>query len=551
LKEIKTKSTIKDIKALDKTADVSHRMKNAYIRTKEQAEQTQQPEHDSFTEYAEDKVKESTETITREAGHSVERQGRTAIQKIKERRNARSDTSHTDAVDGYTAEQTSRPETGNFQAGNRSAASSKGKQTAPSKKKAVSEQYNVPAQARQPAQQKATQSKAKETVKRKYTLSKPNELAKRRFVQSRAKARFISNREIQAAETKTAQVIQNPVFRPTEKITWRTVQPGMSSTGRAVRQSVRSGSKAVKGTAKGTIKTARKSIKTAGQTAKTGVKTSQAAAKAASKTAQATAKAAQRTAQAARAAARFTVRMVKLTVKATAALVKGLAALVGIGGAVLILFLIIIAVAALVSSPFGIFFSSENKDTEVTPISNAVQEVNAEFVARIEDIKIDHDDVDSVEIHYSGSADNIRVDNWMDVVAVFAVKTAMDQESGMDVATIDMTRIDLIKSVFWDMNLIDYYVETIEHTETETVDNGDGTTSEETSTTHEYILHITITSKTAEQQADEYGFTDDQRSIMKEMLSGEFRPMMYILLGMDGDTGLTAEQLQNFYNHLP
>ncbi|MCB8818593.1 hypothetical protein [Desulfosporosinus shakirovi] len=538
MKEIKTKSIIKDIKALDKTADVSRRAKNAYIRTKEQAEQTQQPEHDSFTQYAEDKIKEGVETVTREAGHSVEYQGKKTFQKIKERRNARSDTYRADVADGYTAEQTSRHETGNLQAGNRSAASSKGKQTARSKTKIVSEQHNVPAKARQPAQQKATQSKAKEMVRRKYTLSKPNELAKRRFVQSRAKARFISNREIQGAETKTAQVIQNPVFRPTEKITRRTVQSNISGTGRAVRQSARSGSKALKETAKGTIKTARKSIKTAGQTAKAGVKTSQSVAKAASKTAQATAKAAQRSAQAVRAAARFTVRMVKLTVKAAAALAKGLAALVGTGSAVLVLFLIIIAVAALVSSPFGIFFSSENKDPEVTPISNVVQEVNTEFAARIENIKADHDDVDSVVIHHSGSADNIRVDNWMDVVAVFAVKTAMDQESGMDVAAIDMTRINLIKSVFWDMNLIDYYVETIEHSETETVDNGDGTTSSETSTTYEYILHITITSKTAEQQADEYSFTADQKDIMEEMLSGEFRPMMYILLGMDVDTGL-------------
>lgn len=161
MKEIKTKSIIKDIKALDKTADVSRRAKNAYIRTKEQAEQTQQPEHDSFIEYAEDKVKESTETVTREAGHSVEYQGRKTVQKIKERRNDRSDTYRTDAADGYTAEQTSRPETGNPQTGNRSAASSKGKQTAPSKTKIVSEQYNVPVQARQPAQQKATQSKAR------------------------------------------------------------------------------------------------------------------------------------------------------------------------------------------------------------------------------------------------------------------------------------------------------------------------------------------------------------------------------------------------------
>jgi len=191
------------------------------------------------------------------------------------------------------------------------------------------------------------------------------------------------------------------------------------------------------------------------------------------------------------------------------------------------------------------------KSADVTPISNVVQEVNTEFNQRIEDIKQAHSYVDSVEIHYSGSADNIRVDNWMDVVAVFAVKTATDTENGMDVVTIDTIRIDLIKAVFWDMNGITYEVETIEHTETETIVNEDGTTSEETTTTYEYILHITITSKTTEQQADEYGFTADQKAILEEMLSGEFRPLLFALLGMDGDIGLTPEQLQNLYNNLP
>lgn len=38
MKYIKTKSFVKDIKVLDKATDVSRRAKNAYIRTKEQAE---------------------------------------------------------------------------------------------------------------------------------------------------------------------------------------------------------------------------------------------------------------------------------------------------------------------------------------------------------------------------------------------------------------------------------------------------------------------------------------------------------------------------------
>ena len=541
MKEIKTKSNIKDIKMLDKAADVSYRAKNAFIRTKEQAEQTHQQDYNSSVEYAEDKIKKGAETLSNEVGHAVDHQRKKIVQKIKGRRSVGTDTHSTDAANEYTREQASRPETSNSKT-HQSNASPKGKEAYSTKALKEHKRYDAPIQAKQSAQHKATQSNAKETMKQKYTLSRPNELAKRRFIKNQVKARFTRNKEIQALESKNiqtsgikpAQAIQNSIFKsPAEKVAGRTISPNISGTSHhTIKKSIKSSGKTLKKASKGTIKTAQKSIKTAKQTVKVGVKTSQAAAKAAAKTTQ-TIKAAHRSAQAAKAATIFTIRMVKLAVKATAALVKGLIALVGTGGAVLSLFLVIIAVAALVASPFGIFFSDENKDTDVSPISSVVQEINAEFDSNIEDIKEAHDYVDSVEIHYSGSSDNIRVNNWVDVIAVFAVKTSMDKENGMDVATIDTTRIGLIKSVFWDMNLIDYYIETIEHTETETVDNGDGTTSQETTTTYEYILHITITSKTAEQQAGEYGFTDDQISVMQEMLSGEFRSMMYTLLGMN------------------
>lgn len=54
LKDIKTKPAIKDIKVLDKATDVSRRAKNAYIRTKEQAERLGHNEDGN----------ETTETIT-------------------------------------------------------------------------------------------------------------------------------------------------------------------------------------------------------------------------------------------------------------------------------------------------------------------------------------------------------------------------------------------------------------------------------------------------------------------------------------------------------
>ena len=101
------------------------------------------------------------------------------------------------------------------------------------------------------------------------------------------------------------------------------------------------------------------------------------------------------------------------------------------------------------------------------------------------------------------------------------------------------------------MNWIDSDIETIKYTETITVVHEDGSTGEESVTVTEYILHITVTSQTAEQQASVYGFTTEQRELMEEMLSGEFRPLMQALLGKDAATGLTIEQLERVYHGLP
>ncbi len=120
----------------------------------------------------------------------------------------------------------------------------------------------------------------------------------------------------------------------------------------------------------------------------------------------------------------------------------------GISSSVIILLCIVMAVAAVISSPFGIFVSGENTDADVKPLSQIVEQMDDEFAARLEEVQQSADPVDRVEIHYPGSADNTRMDNWMDIIAVFAVKTVMDAENGMDVATLDATRIGIIQSVF-------------------------------------------------------------------------------------------------------
>jgi murein DD-endopeptidase MepM/ murein hydrolase activator NlpD len=222
----------------------------------------------------------------------------------------------------------------------------------------------------------------------------------------------------------------------------------------------------------------------------------------------------------------------KLTVKAAAALTKGLIALAGSGGAVLALFLIIIAVAALFASPFGILFSDENKDAGVTPVSVVIQEVNEEYNQRIEDIKNDNT-WDTLDVQYVGTGGS-RGNVWIDILAVFAVKTALIDD-GMDVVTIDQTRVDLIREVFWDMTEIDHWIETVKHTDSE----GE--------TWYEYILHIVITQRTAGEQAEIYDFNDNQNELLEELLSGAYDQYFLALItgvGHLGDgTGVIAEDL--------
>lgn len=248
---------------------------------------------------------------------------------------------------------------------------------------------------------------------------------------------------------------------------------------------------------------------------------------------------------------RFNLRIIRIVVKAAAVAVKGIMALLGVSGSVIMLMCIVLAVASLIASPFGIFFSDENTEQDVKPLSAIVQEMNTAFVDRLEEIRQNAGTVDREELNYIGGADNTRVDNWSDVIAVFAVKTALEAEGGMDVVTIDATREEMIRSVFWDMNIIEYDLEKIKHEETVAVEQEDGSLENKTVTTYETVLHVTITSRTAEEQAGDYRFTNDQHSLMEEMLSEEFRPLMFALLGKDSDTGLSQEQLELVYRDLP
>lgn len=69
--EIKTREKFKGIKALDKAAVAGERMKRAFVRVKDQAENLLDDGQISPSEYAEDKVRYMAEDTAREVGHEA------------------------------------------------------------------------------------------------------------------------------------------------------------------------------------------------------------------------------------------------------------------------------------------------------------------------------------------------------------------------------------------------------------------------------------------------------------------------------------------------
>lgn len=83
--DIKTRDAIKGtIKTIDKAAIASERMKSAYAKTKDKAEQGYHADESSATEYAADKLSYGADRIKDEGVHQFNKQGQKSVQTTKE-----------------------------------------------------------------------------------------------------------------------------------------------------------------------------------------------------------------------------------------------------------------------------------------------------------------------------------------------------------------------------------------------------------------------------------------------------------------------------------
>lgn len=428
--DIKTRDMVKGtIKTIDKAAVASERMKQAYISTKERAENSTYAAENSADEYASDKFERGIDATVHEGIHQFDKAGRKGVETTKD---------------------------------------------------------NI--------------HKAKDSIDR--------------FKEKRAKKAFEMQSEKfggKAAKTaeRTASQTGSKTVKTAEKSTTKTIKQSASSAGKKTIKTVgKSGNTAVK------------SVKTAERTAKTAIKTTKQAAKAAQKTAQASAKAAQKAAQAAKATAKAAVAAIKVAVKATIAAVKAiiagvkaLVAAIAAGGWVAVVVILVICLVALIlGSVFGIFFSGEDSGTGQT-MQTAVQEINTEYDNKLLEIK-NGTTYDVLEMSGSRAV-------WKDVLAVYAVKTNTDPDNPQEVATMDDNKKQLLKDLFWEMNEVSSRTESVSETViTETDDENGNIVQTETTVTRTY-LYITVAHKTVDEMASQYGFNQEQKDYLTELLKPE------------------------------
>lgn len=79
--EIKTREHVKDIKALDKASVAGERMKKAFVRSKDTAQNLMDDGQVSPTEYAEDQIKYAAEDVSSDVGHAVKRETDKVVEK--------------------------------------------------------------------------------------------------------------------------------------------------------------------------------------------------------------------------------------------------------------------------------------------------------------------------------------------------------------------------------------------------------------------------------------------------------------------------------------
>lgn len=384
-------------------------------------------------------------------------------------------------------------------------------------------------------------------IKNKHLHPRINNKAAR--ISRNAKAAFLYAKEEKDTDTKPDNYASDKVSRGSQRALNTAVEQGRKYT-RNAKEALRQ-NKRIRNS-RNIIKAGSQSIKAAGRSVKATARSAKTTAKTAKIASDTTRNAATVAARAARASSRAAAQGIKLAlkavisaVKALAAATKGLSAAIAAGGwVVLVIVLVIAAVAALLCSPFGIFYSNET--TEDRTPSTVMAELSQELDEKIDTIKQDHPEASEVTVTYESSEDSATIQNGADILAVFAVRVALDQDDATEVVTLDDAREDILRQTYWDMTLVTYTLEPIE-TETSVYDPSPSSTPEPPPVR----LDINVDCRSYDEMIAVYGFNADQVEVLEELMHPRYQQLFMSLLGIQLPDELTIEEIAEIRNSLP
>ena len=185
----------------------------------------------------------------------------------------------------------------------------------------------------------------------------------------------------------------------------------------------------------------------------------------------------------------------------------------------IIIIIVVSLIAMLVGSVFGIFFSSEDVGSTITvnetqqpvTMNKVIADLNTEFMNKITQIQQENP---YNEYDITGS----RAE-WKDILAVYVAKVS-GGDNQVEMATLDDNKVNTLKEIFWAMNEISFTKE--EESREEVIFH---LTWTEYKTVTYTKLHITINTKSIDEMADNYNFTQEQRNQLTEMSDEKYASM--------------------------
>ena len=262
---------------------------------------------------------------------------------------------------------------------------------------------------------------------------------------------------------------------------------------------------------KNTIKTADNAIKNAHKSEKT-----------AKRSARATAKTAKKAEETAKSTVKAVGKAIAEAGKATVTAVKSMEAAVAAGGVPAVVIVIIICLLAAVGGTcFGIFLSNDKTTGSKITMTQAISRLTTDYYTDLEEFKSNYQ-YDQYEI--KTASDNITVD-WKTVLAVYAVKTTTSIDKAYEVATMDDTKYELLKTVMNDMNPKSGQVTTKSIPTVKITTDENGVSIKKTTYETKKVLTITIGHLSVEEICKNYGFSKEQKSMLDELLSDEYKEL--------------------------